>query len=455
MVVDAFRAFSHRIPKISARDRVTGLLETLSEGISNSSQARTRKQLIELRNRAVKVFSDVKQHNGNYISPREAGQLVAAVRILMTDVTVGWIPCEDVAMRKCVQELKNILAQAQIQAGSDLKSRSSFKAYFTGVNKWKIEDPPAVVTAERKLKQMDGRAMTVQSGVDNEAGRPGSNAEATKTKKNKAISSTTPDVETDSFSCAIVMKTIVTSVSQRPPADRVFIIPDVLAALKEFVKKDVDGTHPGEVAFCMKAVVGWWAHEREDQIQYAEFYREYAAVVETYVGRLPISKPKSELRRFVDTLLSTVNNIDGRSKRHTKRCGNTEESRFVFSAVVKSRAAKPDRLRRWLVRVLVAFKKELASGAKVNYTERIFDPFTTVFQRLHKYHDDPVLKGIYRMLVRAAQASVIDIPDAAKRDPMYQLLEKMAEPVNDPFSLMTGIQSSFEKCRYVRGDQFR
>ncbi|KAE9044525.1 hypothetical protein PR003_g5597 [Phytophthora rubi] len=160
IIVDAFREFSSHIPTVLTRDRVVRLLDNMSEGISDPSNPRTRAQLTGLRNRATQAFKELKQYQRKPMSPREAHELTEAVRNLVEDVTVGWAPHRDVLVRKCVQELKNVLVQAQTSVDIK-KSRSSFQVCLSKIVKWKVENPSVALEEERKRKRVDEEASMV------------------------------------------------------------------------------------------------------------------------------------------------------------------------------------------------------------------------------------------------------------------------------------------------------
>ncbi|EGZ09441.1 hypothetical protein PHYSODRAFT_522988 [Phytophthora sojae] len=120
------------------------LLENMSEAILDPSNSKNHKKLIKLGKDATQVLGELKKWRGRSITPREAFKLKEAVEALVEDMTIGWNPCQDITMRKCVKELKSILVQAQAQASGDAKSKRGFEVCLSVVLRWKVEDPPAV-----------------------------------------------------------------------------------------------------------------------------------------------------------------------------------------------------------------------------------------------------------------------------------------------------------------------
>ncbi|KAG6614123.1 uncharacterized protein IUM83_10071 [Phytophthora cinnamomi] len=128
-----------KLPDQSTRDSIAGLLENMSEAISDPSNSRNREQLGKLHIRATQLLGKMQKFQRNCISSRVALKLKSAVEALMEDATIGWTPYRDTTMRKCVQELTSILVQAKDQASGDIKSRRNFDVFLAVVTKWKVD----------------------------------------------------------------------------------------------------------------------------------------------------------------------------------------------------------------------------------------------------------------------------------------------------------------------------
>ncbi|KAG6614056.1 uncharacterized protein IUM83_10099 [Phytophthora cinnamomi] len=542
MVVNAFRAILNRIPKASTRRHVARLLKRMSTGISNPASSKSKAC-----NRAAQVLRNVEKYERKHISPTQAHQLTEAVRILMTDVTVGWNPSRDMRMRKCVQTLKNILVQAQVQAGSDLKSRRNFETCFAEAVKWKVEDPPAVVTVERMRKHVDEDATTTSSavtivrnnggegsgcsgaakkarrlkanadagsscerssevgemkssaqmatsedlgsnsvtkrelaavsdsesrsssesdsaGVEDESGESDDEVEGgeaawktlttqagitalseTKTAQSSARDTQRSEAEATTTTKALkktatYLKAILEVLNYFSSLDRSFIIPELLAVLKESVEEDVGGVQHSDVASCLKILVSWGDSQRGYDVQYVSLYREYAAVMESYVDRLPLSRQTFELESLKEALTLMVEDLDGslmpeKNKAVIASSVQDAKKRKSFSEAigVTPTVAHEGRIET-LLRVLVAFKKETETTALVSrhLRDRMMNVIVKTSRWLNEDFRDPVRLLAHRMVVDAFRGFLNRIPKISARDHIALVLKNVSEGISDP-----------------------
>ncbi|EGZ09507.1 hypothetical protein PHYSODRAFT_305025 [Phytophthora sojae] len=232
---------------------------------------------------------------------------------------------------------------------------------------------------------------------------------------------------------ATYWKTIVEEVGKLSPMSRSFIIPEVLAALKESVEADVDGSQQSEVACTLKILLGWGTHKREYDAECAGMYREYADAVEAYADRLPSSAQKDELKRLNGALSTTIKRLDGVVMSNTAKAtreGSIREAKRTdaVSNVIGRPINGETRIGR-LLRLLVAFKRESADPNDT-FGNRMIKVVGTMSRWLSEDLHKPLFLALYRVVVNTLLKFSIRIPKVSKRDRVVGLLENMFDAIS-------------------------
>ncbi|KAE9331728.1 hypothetical protein PR003_g14863 [Phytophthora rubi] len=221
-------------------------------------------------------------------------------------------------------------------------------------------------------------------------GNPSSNTKAAPSPAKPPAKQTETDTSTTkpSKESAVYMSTIVEVMKKLSVVGRWLIIPEVLTALKESVEEDVDGLQQSAVTSSLKVLVSWWDRNSEYQVQYAELYREYAAVVKSYADRLPSSDQNYELERLVGALSSTINSrgdlpMPGSARENVATAARSAKARGGISSVITG-----------------------------------------------KGRHEPAQSVLYRMIVDALRVFSNGIPDVSTRDRVVELLESLSEAVS-------------------------
>ncbi|KAE8913009.1 hypothetical protein PF003_g2670 [Phytophthora fragariae] len=262
-------------------------------------------------------------------------------------------------------------------------------------------------------------------------GKSSSNTKAAPSPAKPPAKQTETDTSTTkpSKESAVYMSTIVEVMKKLSVVGRWLIIPEVLTALKESVEEDVDGLQQSAVTSSLKVLVSWWDRNSEYQVQYAELYREYAAVVKSYADRLPSSDQNYELERLVGALSSTINSrgdlpMPGSARENVATAARSAKARGgILSVITGPDTLPPKQQIKRLLNVLTALKKETAAGVDDTFGNRIIKTITNMSRWLGKGRHEPAQSVLYRMIVDALRVFSNGIPDVSTRDRVVDLVE--------------------------------
>ncbi|KAE8913720.1 hypothetical protein PF003_g2609 [Phytophthora fragariae] len=486
IIVDAFREFSSHIPTVLTRDRVVRLLDNMSEGISDPSNPRTRAQLTGLRNRATQAFKELKQYQRKPMSPREAHELTEAVRNLVEDVTVGWAPHRDVLVRKCVQELKNVLVQAQTSVDIK-KSRSSFQVCLSKIVKWKVENPSVALEEERKRKRVDEEASMVPIVVTPARSKDGAevmnDGAAKKAKRlEDGIGPDSDSSERDMKTASVVTQEVAaasssdSSSSSETESDdsedesdengeegseaawkaltttgagnsvkqstgkletqgeaEGTMTPDIVVdnsvIYMKTIVEDVNSMSPTERSFIIPDVLAALKKSVEEDIN-GMHPNEVASSLNIlmYVVRLPMSTQKSGLNRLLDCLNSAIKNLRAIPERDTKRTTIRSDKKWgLFSDMVGMRNAQRHFRGKHRLHVLVALRQETAAGINDAFGECMLEPIGKISGWLRADSHQPL-----QLLLNALWQLSRQISEVSTRARVVRIFGTMPRVLADP-----------------------
>ncbi|POM66021.1 Hypothetical protein PHPALM_18184, partial [Phytophthora palmivora] len=115
MFVRAAKQHANQILDADARANFIRILERMSEVITDPSSLKTRKFLTDIRQRAGEVLQKLKRFRGKGLQHSILHNLVAEVARLVDYTTYGWNPRQDLTIRKCVKELKEIIMSLDLK----------------------------------------------------------------------------------------------------------------------------------------------------------------------------------------------------------------------------------------------------------------------------------------------------------------------------------------------------